>query len=215
MKIFDELQECVITGNNKKSPELVQEFLDAEKTAKDILDNGLLPAMQVVGKKFQDGEFFIPEMLLAARAMNAGLDLLKPLLEASDVQPVAKVVMGTVKGDLHDIGKNLVSIMLRGGGFEVIDAGSDVAPVRFVELAKENEADIVGMSALLTTTMPAMKDTIAAFHAEGLGEKVKFMIGGAPATREFANEIGADGFAKNASQAVDLARELKGVSAAI
>ncbi|MCA9743541.1 MAG: corrinoid protein [Deferribacteres bacterium] len=213
MQNYDELRECVIAGKKAQVAELVRKHLDEGKTAKDVMDNGLIPGMAIVGKKFQEGEFFIPEMLMAARSLNAGLEVLRPLLEASDVKPVAKVLMGTVKGDIHDIGKNLVAVMLRGGGFEVIDAGVDVPPDKFVELARENGADLIGLSALLTTTMPSMKDTIDAFQSQGYRENVKIMIGGAPITQEYADEIGADGFARNASYAVELAKKLLGVAA--
>ncbi len=208
MARYDELHNAVIYGRKAKVPALVQQQLDEGRSAKEVMDEGLIPGMTVVGKKFQEGEFFIPEMLMAARSLNAGLDLLKPLLVASEFKPVAKVVMGTVKGDIHDIGKNLVSIMLRGGGFEVIDAGVDVPPDKFVALVKESGAELVGLSALLTTTMPAMQDTIEAFASDGSRDQVKIMIGGAPITQNYADEIGADGFARNASFAVDLAKKL-------
>ncbi len=211
MSQYDELRECIISGKKARVGELTQQFLDEDKVAKEILDEGLIPGMAVVGKKFQEGEYFIPEMLLSARALNVGLDLLKPHLEASDVKPVATVVVGTVKGDIHDIGKNLVSIMLRGGGFEVIDAGVDVSPNKFVEMAKEANADIIGLSALLTTTMPSMLDTVQAFETDGMRDKVKIMIGGAPLTTEYAEKIGADGYAANASLAVEMAKKLVGV----
>lgn len=213
MNRYNELREAVIFGQKQKVAALVQRHLDEGRNAKEVMDEGLIPGMSEVGRKFQDGEFFIPEMLMAARSLNAGLDVLKPLLVASDVKPVAKVVMGTVKGDIHDIGKNLVTVMLRGGGFEVIDAGVDVPPDKFVSLAKESGAELVGLSALLTTTMPAMKDTIDAFSADGSRGQVKIMIGGAPITQSYADEIGADGFARNASFAVELAKRLLGVAA--
>jgi len=211
MDIYKQLNEIVIAGNRNVAAELTQKLLDEGKAAKEILDNGLLPAMAVVGDKFEKGEFFIPEMLMAARAMNAGLDLLKPLLETSDVEPVARVVMGTVKGDIHDIGKNLVGMMLRGAGFEVIDAGVDVPPEKFIEMAKANNADIVGLSALLTTTMPSMKDIIEAFKESGIRDQVKIMIGGAPVTEDYAESIGADGYSANAASAVHLAKKLIGI----
>ncbi|NIR51482.1 cobalamin-binding protein [candidate division KSB1 bacterium] len=210
MASYSELQQCVISGDKTRVKELTQAFLDNGKLPKEILDEGLIPGMAVVGKKFEACEFFIPEMLLSARALNAGLDLLKPLLEASDVKPIAKVLIGTVQGDIHDIGKNLVSAMLRGGGFEVIDAGVGVSPDQFVELAKETGVDIVGLSALLTTTMTAMKDTVQAFESDGSRNKIKIMIGGAPVTTKYAEEIGADGYARNASAAVEMAKKLIG-----
>ncbi len=211
MEKYVELQESIISGKKDKVGELTQRFLDDGRPAKEILDEGLIPGMAVVGRKFQEGEYFIPEMLLSARALNVGLDLLKPLLEASDVKPVAKVLVGTVKGDIHDIGKNLVSIMLRGGGFEVIDAGVDVSPDTFVQMAKESSVDIVGLSALLTTTMPSMQETVEAFKSDGSRDKIKIMIGGAPVTTEYAEKIGADGYAQNASLAIEMARNLAGV----
>lgn len=210
MANYNELRECIISGDEMRVSELTQEFLDQGCPAKEILDEGLIPGMSVVGQKFQEGEYFIPEMLLSARALNGGLELLRPLLEASDVKPVAKVLVGTVKDDIHDIGKNLVAVMLRGGGFEVIDAGVDVAPDRFVELAKESHVDIIGLSALLTTTMTSMKDTVDAFEADGSRDKVKIMIGGAPVTTDYAQKIGADGYAPNAAAAVEMAKKLIG-----
>jgi len=211
MGIYNELQESIIVGKLDKIGELTQGFLDSGKSAKEILNEGLIPGMAVVGKKFEEGEYFIPEMLLSARALNVGLQILKPLLESSDVKPVAKVLVGTVKGDIHDIGKNLVAIMLRGGGFEVIDAGVDVEPEIFVQMAKESNVDIVGLSALLTVTMTSMKDTIDAFIADGSRDKFKIMIGGAPISTKYAEKIGADGYAENASTAVQLAKTFIGV----
>jgi len=211
MDKFAEIQEHVINGKQDEVRSLTQKLLEDGLSPKEILQEGLIPGMTVVGQRFRDGEYFIPEMLLSARALNAGLDLLKPLLENSDFEPIAKVVVGTVKGDIHDIGKNLVGIMLRGGGFEVIDAGVDVPPARFIELVKETGAQLVGLSALLTTTMPAIKDTIDAFVEAGAREGVKIMVGGAPVTEAWAQQIGADGYARNASLAVDVARGLVGL----
>ena len=171
----------------------------------------MIPAMGIVGEKFKKNEIYVSEMLIAARAMYAGLDILKPLLAKANVKRVGKVVLGRAKGDLHDIGKKLLRMMLEGGGFEVVDLGIDVPPKEFVEAVKKEKPTHVGMSALLTTTMPAMKDTIAALKAEGLRESVKVMIGGAPVTSKYAEEIGADGYAPDASSAVDLAKELIGV----
>ncbi len=212
MDIYEEMNQFVITGQKDAVARRTQELLDAGKDAKEILDRGLLPAMEVVGQKFQTGEFFVPEMLLAARAMSAGLELLKPLLEKSDVKPIARVVMGTVKGDIHDIGKNLVSMMLRGGGFEVIDAGVDVQPEKFIELVEQNQASLVGLSALLTTTMLGMKEVIETFERQGVRDKVKIMVGGAPVSEDFAHKIGADGYAKDAAEAVHLAKKLAGAT---
>jgi len=205
---MEELQQSVIHGRQQNVVQLTEQLLERGIPAGEILRDGLLSGMKEVGRRFEEGEFFIPEMLLAARALNAGLDLLKPLLEDSDVEPVARVVLGTVKGDIHDIGKNLVAIMLRGGGFEVIDAGVDVSPDRFVELVRETQADVVGLSALLTTTMPSMQDTVDALVAHGLRDKIKIMVGGAPVTEAYAKQIGADGYARDASVAVRLAAQL-------
>jgi methylmalonyl-CoA mutase cobalamin-binding domain/chain len=164
--------------------------------------------MAVVGEKFKNNEFYIPEVLVAARAMNAAMAIVKPLIVGDQLKPLGKVVIGTVRGDLHDIGKNLVMMMLEGAGFEIVDLGVDVAPEKFVEAAKANSADVVAMSALLTTTMPAMKDTIAALEENGLRDKVKVIIGGAPVTQSYADSIGADGYAPDAASAVDKVKEL-------
>ncbi len=174
----------------------------------DILNNGLLAAMGVVGKKFKTGELYVPHVLVAARAMNAGMDILKPRLVEAGVEPVGKVIVGTVAGDLHDIGKNLVRMMLQGGGFEVVDLGVDVKPEKYVEAIKEQGASIVALSALLTTTMPMMKQTIEHLQAAGVRDKVKVMIGGAPVTDSFAKEIGADGYAADAAGAVEIAKNM-------
>ena len=208
---FTEMREALITGNANRVKELTEAALKEGVDPEKIVNEGMIPAMGIVGEKFKKNEIYVPEMLIAARAMYAGLDILKPLLAKANVKRIGKVVLGTVKGDLHDIGKNLVRMMLEGGGFEVIDLGIDVAPEKFVDAVKKEKPTHVGMSALLTTTMPAMKDTIAALKAEGLRESVKVMIGGAPVTSKYAEEIGADGYAPDASSAVDLAKELIGV----
>ena len=210
MSQFAELHQSVVKGRQTEAAQITGQLLDTKLPAGDILRAGLLPAMKEVGRRFEDGEFFIPEMLLAARAFNASLDLLKPHLVDSDVEPVARVILGTVKGDIHDIGKNLVGIMLRGGGFEVIDAGVDVPPERFVELVRDSGAEFLGLSALLTTTMPSMEKTIHALVESGLREDIKVIIGGAPVTQEYADQIGADGYARDASAAVRVAAELAG-----
>ena len=176
--------------------------------AGEILKNGLIAGMDIVGVDFKDGTLFIPEVLLAARAMHAGMDVLKPLLSASDTPSLGKVVIGTVAGDMHDIGKNLVRMMLEGAGFEIVDLGTDVSPERFVETVRSESADLLGMSALLTTTMPAMKSTIDALVETKLFDKVKVMIGGAPVTEDFAKQIEADAYAPDAASAVEKAREL-------
>jgi 5-methyltetrahydrofolate--homocysteine methyltransferase len=212
MSLYADLQQSVVQGRQTEAAEITVGLLDDRVPAGDILREGLLPAMKEVGRRFEVGEFFIPEMLLAARAFNASLDLLKPHLEESDVEPVARIILGTVKGDIHDIGKNLVGIMLRGGGFEVIDAGVDVPPERFVELVEETGAELLGLSALLTTTMPSMQSTINALMEKNLRDKIKVMIGGAPVTQEYAKQIGADGYARDASAAVRVAAELAGVA---
>jgi 5-methyltetrahydrofolate--homocysteine methyltransferase len=185
-------------------------LIDEGTNPESILYDGLLPGMAVVGDRFEKGEYFIPEMLLAARSLNAGLDLLRPLLTDAQMKPTGKVVLGTVKGDIHDIGKNLVAVMMQGAGFQVIDAGVDVPPERFVELIREHEPDIVGLSALLTTTMPSMEDTMEVLKSENVRDKVKVLIGGAPVTQEYAMRIGADGFGRNATVAAQIAVKLVG-----
>jgi 5-methyltetrahydrofolate--homocysteine methyltransferase len=174
---------------------------------KEILDDGLIAGMDVVGKDFKAGDLFIPEVLLSARAMHAGLDILRPLLAETGVPSQGKLVIGTVAGDLHDIGKNLVSMMFQGAGFEVLDLGTDVPPENFVEAVRSENPDVIGMSALLTTTMPAMKTTIDALGKAGIRDQVCVLIGGAPVTEEYAREIGADSFAPDAASAVDVARQ--------
>ncbi|MFN2149864.1 MAG: corrinoid protein, partial [Anaerolineales bacterium] len=185
---------------------LVQKALDQGVAVEDILQKGLVSAMSEVGDRFEKGEFYVPEMLIAARAMQAGMGLLRPYLVESGVEPAGTAVLGTVKGDLHDIGKNLVAMMLEGAGFNVIDLGTDVPPEVFAQTLREQNADIVGMSALLTTTMQSMRQTIEAIEDLGWRDKVKIMVGGAPLTEEFAREIGADGYAPDASRAVTLAK---------
>jgi corrinoid protein of di/trimethylamine methyltransferase len=208
MSDYSEMHEAVISGRNNDTAQMAQEFLDAGHAPENILYDGLLPGMEEVGRRFESGEFFIPEMLLAARALNAGLDVVKPLLKDEDTGRSGKVVVGTVKGDIHDIGKNLVAIMLEGGGFQVIDAGVDVAPQEFARLIREHNPDLVGMSALLTTTMPAMEETIKVLQSEGVRDSVKVLIGGAPVTKDYAERIGADGYGQNASAAVGVAKQL-------
>lgn len=208
MKELSDMHELVISGRRTEVQELTQELLDQGLSPEAILYEGLLPGMAVVGDRFEKGEYFIPEMLLAARALNSGLDLLRPLLSEADMNPAGKVLVGTVQGDIHDIGKNLVAVMLQGAGFTVIDAGVDVPPERFVELIREHRPDIVGLSALLTTTMPSMKDTIDAIVANNLRSSIKVIIGGAPITEEYANRIGADGYGRNASVAAKVAQSL-------
>jgi 5-methyltetrahydrofolate--homocysteine methyltransferase len=206
MADMEAIAEALIKGDRDTVVELVEEAVDEGVDAQDILNEGLVAGMDVVGRRFKNNEFYVPEVLIAARAMNAGMELLAPMLAESGAKPAGVVVLGTVKGDLHDIGKNLVGMMLKGGGFEVIDAGIDVAPEKFVELLQENEAHILGLSALLTTTMPQMATVIEAVKEAGIDAKV--MIGGAPITQDYADEIGADGYAPDAASAVDLARDL-------
>lgn len=191
--------------------ELVQAAIDEGVEVKKILSEGLIAGMAIVGKRFKNNEFYVPEVLIAARAMHAGLDVIQPLLEGAGVEPIARVTIGTVKGDLHDIGKNLVLMMLKGAGFQVDDLGIDVPPEKFIQAAKEG-SQMLCLSALLTTTMPAMKTTIEALQKEGLGGRVKTMVGGAPLTQNYADEIGADGYAPDAASAVDKAKELLGIS---
>jgi 5-methyltetrahydrofolate--homocysteine methyltransferase len=191
----------VLEGNASGVETGVQTALDGGVNAETILQEGLIAAMQEVGRLYEEGEFFVPEMLIAARAMQAGLGKLKPHLAEGDIQSAGKVAIGTVKGDLHDIGKNLVAMMLEGAGFEIVDLGTDVGPMAFAE-AVQNGANVVGMSALLTTTMNNMKDVIEAIEDIGMRDKVKVVIGGAPVTDEFAQQIGADAFAPDASSAV-------------
>jgi 5-methyltetrahydrofolate--homocysteine methyltransferase len=207
---LDQIAERLYDGQADAVAALVQQGLDAGLTAAEILNDGLIVGMDRVGKDFKNGELFVPEVLIAARAMHAGMAILRPLLAESNVEPAGKIVVGTVAGDLHDIGKNLVAMMLEGGGFEVIDMGTDVAPAKFVEAVKTEGADLVGLSALLTTTMPSMEKTIAALAEAGLRDSVKVMVGGAPLTQGYADEIGADGYAPDAASAVDLARALMG-----
>lgn len=206
------IAEAVIRGDRETVSQLVKAALEEGTSPETIINEGLIAGMSVVGDKFKKNEFYVPEVLIAARAMHAGMDLLKPLLATSNVQPRGIVAIGTVKGDLHDIGKNLVAMMLEGGGYEVIDLGVDVAPEKFVETVKERGAQIVALSALLTTTMPSMKDTIEALQEAGIRDQVKVMIGGAPVTQNYADEIGADGYAPDAASAVDKANELLSVA---
>lgn len=205
---YDSIYDGVLDGDREKVKASVQAALEAGLGPELILDQQLIAAMDEVGQLFEDGEYFVPEMLIAANAMQAGMELLRPLLVAADIKPAGKVLIGTVKGDMHDIGKNLVGMMLEGGGFTVVDLGTDVSPDTFVQKAHEIEPDVVAMSALLTTTAPQMGATIEAFEKAGLRSALKFMIGGAPITQIFADEIGANGYAPDAGQAVRLARKL-------
>lgn len=209
MNLIEEIYQVVLNGERNETIELVQRALDDGLSPSEILQSGLIAAMGEVGRLFEEGEYFVPEMLISARAMQAGLEILKPFLVESGVEPIGKVVIGTVKGDLHDIGKNLVAMMLEGAGFEIIDLGVDVSPERFIEVIQQG-IDILGLSALLTTTMPNLANTIQAVEAVGLRKSVKIMVGGAPVTADFAQKIGADGYAADAGQAVKVAKSLLG-----
>jgi 5-methyltetrahydrofolate--homocysteine methyltransferase len=204
------LYDAVLNGNAKQAVAITKEALDAGGDPLDIITNYMIPAMDETGRRFECEEYFVPELLLAARAMKGSLELLRPLLAARGDEPAGRVVIGTVKGDLHDIGKNLVGSMLEGGGFEVVDLGADVSPEKFIDAIRTSNANIVCLSALLTVTMPAMKTTIDALTQAGVRDRVKVLIGGAPVTAEYADRIGADGYGESASAAVALARRLTG-----
>jgi len=205
-----QLSESLQQGDMDKVRAFTAQALEAGLSPGEILSDGLIAGMNVVGVKFKNNELFLPEVLVVARAMHAGLDVLKPKLAETGAEPTGRIVLGTVKGDLHDIGKNLVGMMLQGGGFEVNDLGIDVPIERFIEAAAEEGIQIVALSALLSTTMPKMRETIEALHKAGLTEKVKILVGGAPVSQEYADEIGAHGYASDAASAVDMARELVG-----
>jgi 5-methyltetrahydrofolate--homocysteine methyltransferase len=209
--IIQEIYTNVMEGQGEAVREQVQAALDAGISAPVILNEGMIAAMAEVGRLFEEGEYFVPEMLIAARAMQSGLSLLKPYLKDAEVKSAGRVAIGTVKGDLHDIGKNLVAMMLEGAGFEIVDLGTDVAPEKFAQAIREQGVQLIAMSALLTTTMPAMQTTIEAIKAAGLRDQVKIMIGGAPITPEYAAQIGADGFSPDASRAVTTAKALLAV----
>jgi len=200
------LADAVINGDQNAALEITKAALEEGIAAKDVLDNGLIAGMDIVGARFKKNEVYIPEVLIAARAMKTAMEVLEPELVKAGVEPVGKLLIGTVQGDLHDIGKNLVAMMLKGAGFEVIDLGVDVGPEKFVEQVKAANVQLVGISALLTTTMPGMEKTIKAMKDAGI--PVKVMIGGAPVTQDYADKIGADGYAPDAASAVDLAKSL-------
>jgi corrinoid protein of di/trimethylamine methyltransferase len=206
MQDLQALSQAILTGDAGTARDLTEKALAAGVDPLVLVNEHMIPAMAEVGRRYECNEYFVPELLLSARAMKASLELIRPLLVASGREPTARVAIGTVKGDLHDIGKNLVAAMLEGGGFEVIDLGVNVAPEQFVAAVKEKHARIVAMSALLTTTMPSMKTTIEALEAAGVRRQVKVLVGGAPITQRFADEIGADGYSENAPGAVTLAR---------
>ncbi len=206
--ILEQIASNLYNGEDEVVADLVRQALDQEMSPAELLNGGLIAGMDEVGRDFKAGDLFVPEVLIAARAMRAGMNILRPLLAEADVPTAGKYVIGTVQGDLHDIGKNLVKMMLEGAGFETIDLGTDVSPDAFVAAVREHQPQLVGMSALLTTTMPGMKATIEGLEEAGLRDTVKIMVGGAPLTAAFAEQIGADGYAPDAASAVDMARGL-------
>ena len=208
MADLKQLYDAILVGNNKLAREITEQALADKEDPQALVQQYMIPAMDEVGRRYEANEYFVPELLIAARAMKASLELIRPLLIESGAEPEGRVVIGTVKGDLHDIGKNLVAAMLEGAGFEVIDLGVDVTPDKFISAVKEGKATLVAMSALLTTTMNTMKTTVEAFTSSGVRGNVKIMIGGAPVTDKYAEEIGADGYSSNANGAVALARKL-------
>jgi len=212
MSILLKLSECLQNGDAKKVAELTQEAISAKLGTKNILDEGLISGMAIVGERFKCHEIFLPDVLLAAKAMYAGMDLLKPLLIKEGIPTIGKVVIGSVQGDLHDIGKNLVAIMLKGAGFEVIDLGNDVSPQKFIEIAEKENADVIGMSALLTTTMPVMKKVVDLARERGIYGKKKFIVGGAPLSSEYAKEIGADAYCYDGISAVETVKRIVGIN---
>ena len=207
-ELLEKMANALIAGKQDEVIKLAQEALDAGTAAKEILDNGLLAGMDVVGQRFKAGDMFIPEVLLCARCMHGAMDILKPLLSESDAAGAGTYLIGTVEGDLHDIGKNLVSMMLQGAGFKVVDLGTNITAQQFVDAVKEHHPQVIGMSALLTTTMPKMEETIAALKEAGIRDQVKIMAGGAPVTQDFVDKIGADAYGANAASAVEKAKEL-------
>lgn len=207
-QIYDSLFEAIVNGNAKQALALTEKAVAAGAQAQALLEETMIPAMNEVGQRFEKNEFFVPELLIAARAMKAGVGVLRPMLAAGGSQPTGRVAIGTVMGDLHDVGKNLVAILLEGGGFEVVDLGVDASPQKFIDAINEKAVDIVAMSALLTTTIPSMRTTIEKIKEAGVRDKVKIIVGGAPVTADFAKAIGADGYSDNASGAVTMARQL-------
>ncbi len=205
---FDAIQTAVFEGDLEKVKTLAESLVAAGEEPLSIINDGLIEGMDIVGKRFKDGDMFVPEVMMSAKAMNIGVEVVRPLVSSEDIKSAGVVVIGTVKGDLHDIGKNLVSMILSSAGFEVVDLGVDISPEQFVAAIKEHNPAVVGMSALLTTTMPVMRDTIDAISEEGLRDKVKLIIGGAPVSHDFAKEIGADGYGDDAIAARDLCVEL-------
>ncbi len=209
-ELYGKMSEVLIAGNIEEIKKLTQQALDEGNKADEILEKGLLPGMDVVGQRFKACEMFIPEVLRSAKTMHAAMDILRPLLSESHAAGAGAVVIGTVEGDLHDIGKNLVAMMLEGAGFKVVDLGTDVKPQNFVDAAKEHKPRILGMSALLTTTMPKMGETVSALKEAGIRDQIKVMAGGAPVTQDFVDEIGADAYGSNATAAVEKAKAFAG-----
>ncbi|MGD8405698.1 MAG: corrinoid protein [Anaerolineales bacterium] len=211
-EIYERLSTAVLEGDAEKAHKLVERGLKQGLTPKEILDNGLIVGMDEVGARFKRGDMFVPEVLMSADSMAAGMEILRPLLAESGAEMLGKIVMGTVKGDLHDIGKNLVSMLCEGAGFEMIDIGFNAEPEKFIEAIKQHQPQVVGMSAMLTTTMRAMGQTIKALEEAGLRDQVKVMVGGAPVDKDFADAIGADGYGSNAPSGADLAKQLVGAA---
>jgi 5-methyltetrahydrofolate--homocysteine methyltransferase len=213
MAELQKLYDAILRGDHKTATAITQEALAEKVPPVELVSKYMVPAMDEVGRRFECKEYYVPDMLLSARAMKGALEVLRPCLAASGTEPAGCVVIGTVQGDLHDIGKNIVASMLEGGGFEVVDLGTDVSPAKFVDAVKTRKTDIVALSALLTTTMPVMQKTIDALKEAGLRQTVKVIVGGAPLSREYAEKAGADGFSENAASAVTLVRQLTGVTA--
>lgn len=210
MAILEDLAAEVIKGDAGVVKNLTEEALSQNISAEEVLNSGLVAGMNVIGKQFKNNEVFIPEVLVAARAMKAGMQIIRPLLAEANVEPLGKVIIGTVGGDLHDIGKNIVAMLLEGAGFEVLDLGADVTKEKFLEFAEKEKPDVLGMSALLTTTMVFMKDMVQSLEESGLKDKIKVIVGGAPITQSYADEIRADGYAPDAASAVDLVKSVMG-----
>jgi len=210
MAKYQDLANSIIRGDNIVSKEIAEKLVADGVPATDILNDGLMPGMNIVGKKFKTNEMYIPEGLIAARAMHSAMDIIKPLLSETGEEGKGSIAIGTVQGDLHDIGKNLVGMMLEGGGYDVVDLGVDIPAEKYIEAIKENRIKVIGLSALLTTTMPGMKDIIDSLKADPETTDIKVMVGGAPLTQEYADSIGADGYAPDAASAVDLADKLMG-----
>jgi len=211
-EIYERLSTAVLEGDAEKAHKLVERGLKQGLSPKEILDNGLIVGMDEVGARFKRGDMFVPEVLMSADSMAAGMEILRPLLAESGAEMLGKIVMGTVKGDLHDIGKNLVSMLCEGAGFEIVDIGFNAEPDKFIEAIKQHQPQVVGMSAMLTTTMRAMGQTIKAVEEAGLRDQVKIMVGGAPVDKDFADAIGADGYGSNAPTGADMAKQLVGAA---